>query len=213
MRKVFLNIMILSPIVHTKYTSNDFKLVEEQFELPTSYIMANNVEEGDEITVITCIEKSSDGKGNAENNYDLFVKEVNRIADKFSLKVNFETIAMSSEFNRTTFNYFFKEVALRLHDGDEVYFDLTFGMKPYNISMFIGVAYAVRACKNAFIACAFYSQKFNGVNKTIGTNESRLYDLTGLMFLADFACNVKPGDKELADTMLQVMMPDAESEV
>lgn len=213
MRKVFLNIMILSPIVHTIYTSTDFNLVDEKYELPTSYIIDNSVENGDEILVVTCIEKTATGTGTAEKNYKLFVNEVESIAQKHNLKVNYEIIPMYSNFDRTTFNYFFKDIALMLHDGDELYFDLTFGMKPYNISMFIAVAYAVKACKNANVACAFYSQKFNGSRGPQGVSESKIYDLTGLMFLADFAANVQPGDKELADIMLKAMMPENRSEV
>lgn len=213
MRKVFLNIMILSPIEHTIYSSTDFELVNEEYELPTSYIIENNVEKDDEITIITCLEKTDTGNGNAEKNYETFLKEIEKISAKHRLKVNHEIIPMTADFDRTTFNYFFKEVAVRLQDEDELYFDLTFGMKPYNISMFIAVAYAVKACKNASIACAFYSQKFDGNKKTTGATKSRLYDLTGLMFLADFASNVHPGDKALADAMLQTIMPSPEREV
>lgn len=210
MRKVFLNIMILSKIVHTLYSSNDFELVNEAYELPTSYIIENNVEDGEEITVITCVEKTANRDGIAEKNYEQFVQEVEHIAEKHKLKVVYDVIPMSSDFDRTTFNYFFKDVALRLHEGDELYFDLTFGMKPYNISMFIAVAYAVKACRNATIACAFYSQKFNGSRSAKGVFESRIYDLTGLMFLSDFAGKVQAGDKELADNMLMAMMPEGE---
>lgn len=212
MRKVFLSIMILGKLEPTVYKSNDFELDSEAYYLPMSYIINNNVEQGDEITVITCVEQTKSGPGIAEKNYQVFVAEVEQIKEKYGLKVNYELVPMTERFDRMTFNYFFKKLAKKLRDGDNIYFDLTFGMKPYSISMFIAVAYAVKACQDACIACAFYSQKFSGSREAGSVTESRIYDLTGLMFLNDFAASVTAGDKELADNMLDSMLPEEETE-
>lgn len=208
MRKVFLSIMILSKIRKTEYISDSFHLSDVSYQLPMSYVMDETVNEGEEITVITCVEKNINGETIAEKNYEFFKAEVESIAEKHALKVNYDIIPMSSEFGEQTFNYFFKTIAKKLKDGDELYLDLTFGMKPYNISMFIAAAYAVKACTDASIACAFYSQKFTGSREAKEVEISKIYDLTGLIYLTDFAGKVQPGDKELADSMLDMMMPE-----
>lgn len=210
MRKVFLSIIILGEIKKTKYSSDNFELVNEEYNLPMSYIIDSNVEDGEEITVITCVEKTKTGNGIAENNYHLFQNEVEYIAQKHHLKVVYDEIALCHDFDNTTFNYFFKTVAKKFNNGDELYLDISFGMKPYNISLFIAVAYAIKACINATVACAFYSQKFSGSKSAQDVDESKLYNLTGLFYLNDFAAKVQPGDKVLADSMLDIMMPDKE---
>ena len=203
MRKVFLSTSLMNPInleKPTQYVSEDFNLGNKAYNFPMSYLIADNVKDGDKVAVITAVTQTE----NPKENYELYKQEVFNIVKDKQIDIEFIEIKQETEFDSLTFNHFFKEVANLIQDDDILFADITFGMKCYSISMFIAMAYAVKAGKNVYMDTIIYAQKFSG-NKEDGIT-SKIYDLTGLFSLNTLASNARPGQKEGLDDLLDFII-------
>lgn len=203
MRKVFLSASLISKIdleKPTKYISDDFDLKNEDYNFPLSYIIADNVQNGDTVAIITAVTQTETPK----KNYELYKQEIYDIVKDKQIDIEFIEIKQETEFNSLTFNHFFKEVADLIHDEDMLFADITFGMKCYSISMFIAMAYATKAGRNVEMDTIIYAQRFSG-NREDGIT-SKIYDLTGLFSLNTLASNARPGQKEGLDDLLNFII-------
>ena len=223
MRKVFLSVMLLGKIDYndpTYYKSDDFSLSSNDYTFPLTYIIEENVAEqdSDEIVIITAVQHSRDGKvNNSEVNYPIFKQEVSKILEAKHAKYQFVEIPMTDEFDALTFNRFFKQITEKIQDDDQLYADITFGMKPYSFSMFIAIAYAAKAARNVDVDTIIYAQKFSG-HGTPGKRTpeqikndpimSKICDLTGLFYLNSLAGNAVPGQKQGLDQLLSFIIDD-----
>ena len=208
MRKVFLSIMLLAPMNEndpTYYTSDDFDLNNKKYDFPLSYIVDNNVNENDDVVIITAVEQGKDGKvNNAIENYKKYRTEIENILKERNINISFEEIPLTTDFDSLTFNRFFKEISSLINDNDQLYVDVTFGMKPYSISMFVAVAYAEKAARNVDVDTIIYAQKYTG--KKNEENISKIYDITGLFSLNTLASNAQAGQKEDLDSLLDFII-------
>ena len=203
MRKVFLSTSLMNPInleKPTQYVSEDFNLGNKAYNFPMSYLIADNVKDGDKVAVITAVTQTE----NPKENYELYKQEVFNIVKDKQIDIEFIEIKQETEFDSLTFNHFFNVVANLIQDDDILFADITFGMKCYSISMFIAMAYAVKAGKNVDMDTIIYAQKFSG-NKEDGIT-SKIYDLTGLFSLNTLASNARPGQKEGLDDLLDFII-------
>lgn len=208
MRKVFLSVMLLQKLQPTNYVSDDFKLSEEKYNFPISYIIEQNINTGDEAEVITVVERGTGSANTAAENYNTYKDEVAGIVKSRQGKVHFTEITVNKEFDSLTFNKFFKEVANKITDGDSIYADITFGMKPYSLSMFIALAYASKAAENVEVEDIIYAMKYSGTEYADQVNTSKIYDLTGLYHLNAIAGNAMNGQKNELDKILNFVIQD-----
>ena len=219
MRKVFLSTMLLSemkPEDPTYYTSDDFILSENRYDFPLTYVIDNKVEPNDEVVIITAVQQDSNGRiNNATVNYKKYKQEVEKILLERNTGFNSEEIPLTEEFNSLTFNKFFKQVSQLIDDNDQLFVDVTFGMKPYSISMFVAVAYAEKAARNVDVDTIIYAQKYSGFSRAKTAEEkakdpskSRIYDITGLFYLNAIAGNARPGQKNKLDKALGLLIND-----
>lgn len=208
MRKVFMSSMLLQTIQPTKYVSDDFVIGEEQFNFPISYLINNEVKPGDEVEIITAVEHGEGGVQTAVGNYYIFMEEVQAILAERDVKLNFTEVETNKKFEDKTFTRFFKNIAELLHDEDLVYADFTFGMKAYSLSMFIALAYAVRAAKDAELCSLLYAQKYTGTDEAASKNTSELCDITSLFYLNDIAGNAQAGQKQGLDEIMRMIIKD-----
>ena len=81
-----------------------------------------------------------------------------------NVELHFTEVETNKKFEDKTFTKFFKRIGGLLQEDDEVYADFTFGMKAYSLSMFIALAYVVKAAENINLRCLLYSQKFTGTD-------------------------------------------------
>ena len=208
MRKVFLSMMLLQPAKETKYLSDDFDLGEEKYLFPLTYMVANNLEENDEVLLVTGVEAGNGSVHTSVDNYNKFKAEVNEIAAAKHAKIKFVELDTKKDFDGVTFNTFFKNVAEQIQEGDTLFADITFGMKPYSFSMFIALAYVVKACKNVNLDTMIYAQKYTGSKMAKDTNESMIYDLTGLFYLNQIAKQAENGDRTALDSVLNFIIKE-----
>ena len=214
MRKVFVSIMLLGTLKptqssdSTQYVSDDFVIGEEQFNFPISYLINNEVKPGDEVEIITAVEHGEGGVHTAVKNYHIFVKEVQDILAERDVKLHFTEVEINKKFEDNTFTRFFRNIAELLYDNDVIYADFTFGMKAYSLSMFIALAYAVRAAKNVELRCLLYAQKYTGTDDAAEKNTSELCDITSLFYLNDIAGNAQAGQKQELDEIMRMIIKD-----
>lgn len=217
MRKVFLSIMLLGTLNEndpTYYTSDDFDLNNKRYDFPLSYLVDSNVKENDDVVIITAVEQGKDGKiNNAMVNYEKYKLEIEDIVKDRNIKLDFQEIPLTTEFDSLTFNRFFKKIGTLIQDDDQLYVDFTFGMKPYSISMFVAVAYAEKAARNVDVDTIIYAQKYSGFSRAKTAEEkakdpskSRIYDITGLFYLNAIAGNARPGQKHGLDKALGLII-------
>ena len=209
MRKDFLSCMMLGKIEPTKYISEDFVINEESaFDFPLSYLIENEVVDGDTIEIITAVEH---GEGDARNsiiNYALYEKEVRQILQNRNVELHFTEVETNKKFEDKTFTKFFKRIGGLLQEDDEVYADFTFGMKAYSLSMFIAFAYVVKAAETINLRCLLYSQKFTGTDNAENKKTSELCDITSLFYLDAIAGNAKPGQKQALDEVMDMIIKE-----
>lgn len=207
MRKVFISVALLGELKPTTYVSEDYCVEGKNFNFPITYLIDDAVEHGDEVEVITVVEQSEGDKHLAKDNYAVLQEEVKQVVADRNVKLNFTEVATYSKFDSLTFNHFFKDIALLVKSQDIIYMDITFGMKPYNLSMFIAVSYAAQVAEQVLIENVIYAMKYNGTDVAKDVNTSKLYDLTGLFYLNRFANNAI-GNKESMDKMLTMLISD-----
>ena len=93
MRKVFLSCMMLGKIEPTKYISEDFVINEESaFDFPLSYLIENEVVDGDTIEIITAVEHGEGDVRNSIINYALYEKEVRQILQNRNVELHFTEV-------------------------------------------------------------------------------------------------------------------------
>lgn len=209
MRKVFMSSMLLGKIEPTKYISEDFVINEESaYDFPLSYLIENEVVDGDTVEIITAVEHGEGDAKNSVTNYALYLKEVNRILQNRNIELHFTEVETNKKFEDKTFTKFFKRIAGLLQEEDEVYADFTFGMKAYSLSMFIALAYVVKAAENINLRCLLYSQKFTGTDNAENKKTSELCDITSLFYLDAIAGNAKSGQKQALDEVMDMIIKE-----
>ena len=209
MRKVFMSSMLLGKIEPTKYISEDFVINEESaYAFPLSYLIENEVVDGDTVEIITAVEHGEGDAKNSVTNYALYVKEVNKILQNRNIELHFTEVETNKKFEDKTFTKFFKRIAGLLLEDDEVYADFTFGMKAYSLSMFIALAYVVKAAENINLRCLLYSQKFTGTDNAENKKTSELCDITSLFYLDAIAGNAKSGQKQALDEVMDMIIKE-----
>lgn len=209
MRKVFMSSMLLGKIEPTKYISEDFVINEESaYDFPLSYLIENEVVDGDTVEIITAVEHGEGDAKNSVTNYALYVKEVNKILQNRNIELHFTEVETNKKFEDKTFTKFFKRIAGLLQEEDEVYADFTFGMKAYSLSIFIALAYVVKAAENINLRCLLYSQKFTGTDNAENKKTSELCDITSLFYLDAIAGNAKSGQKQALDEVMDMIIKE-----
>lgn len=208
MRKVFISIMLLGRIQPTKYISEDFVLKECNYKFPLSYLIDNEVEEGDNVEIITAVEHGEGDTQTAVDNYAVYVQELKDILADRKIDLHFTEVESSKDFEDKTFTKFFKRIANLLQEEDEIYADFTFGMKAYSLSMFIALAYAVKAAVNIELRCLLYAQKYTGTDAADTKVTSELCDITSLFYLDAIAGNAKSGQKQALDEVMDMIIKE-----
>ena len=137
-----------------------------------------------------------------------FKEEVETILNAKKANGEFIAVKQNVDFDSLTFSAFFKNIAKLFKDEDIIYMDLTYGMKPYSIGLFIAASYAVKSAVNARVESVVYAQKYKGQGDAEATSISKIYDITSLFYLNEIAGNLHVGEKGSADKMLDLLISD-----
>ena len=205
MRKVFLAMTMLGKVMTTKYISDDYDLGDARFDFPLSYIAKKNIKENDQVVFVTAL-----GDGEVEKqNYEKFKDEIVAISKLKNVEPQFVKVDAGSEFDSLTFNLFFRKIFDLLQEDDRIYMDITFGMKPYTLSMFIAMAFAAKVSENIHVEEVVYSQKYTGAGAD-GVSTSKLYDLSSIFYLNSIGGNLQTGKRKDAEQLLDFLIGKSE---
>lgn len=208
MRKVFLSNMFLQKIKPAKYISNDFELGDAQFKFPLTYIINNEAADGDEIVVVTATIPEAEAEQVVIENGKIYKNEIREALKDREVSIKFIDIDVENDYDAITVNKFFKKVADTIHDNDKVYSDITFGIKPYTFSMFMAIAYAVKAAVNVDLETVIYSKMYDGRKKPELADTSEICDMTSLFYIASITNYFHPGQKQEVDKLLDIIMDE-----
>ena len=208
MRKVFISaIKIKKEDTVPTFRSRDFDLAGKKFFAPISYLMDANIEDGDDVLVLTGITDNA----NPRENYEEKLKpELERILEAHHAKYEFKEVTEPDPdkdrelMDSLTFSRFFKEVADCLQDGDRIYADMTFGMKCYTLGMFIAMAYAAKAGVDVDVDRMIYSEFYRGNEEREPASD--IIDITSLFYINTMTSNAAPGQKKSMDNFLKLMI-------
>ena len=208
MRKVFISaIKIKKEDTVPTFRSRDFDLGDKKFFAPISYLMDANLEDGDDVLVLTGITDNA----NPRENYEEKLKpELERILEAHHAKYELREVTEPDPekdrelMDSLTFSRFFKEVADCLQDGDRIYADMTFGMKCYTLGMFIAMAYAAKAGVDVDVERMIYSEYYRGNGEVEPASD--IIDITSLFYINTMTSNAAPGQKKSMDNFLKLMI-------
>lgn len=211
MRKVFLSTVILNNINYsapTKHASRDLDLGEKQFIFPISFLLDSNISADDEILIITGMSQTDTPK----ENYKHLESEMKEILEAHHAKAEFvvlDELAADLDEDRElmdalSFSTFMKQVSDLIQDGDEIYTDMTYGLKSYTLAMFVALNYVVKACKDVEIKQMIYVQFYRG-DKT-KPSSADIIDITSLFRINSIVNEAKPGQKAELDQLLSFMI-------
>ena len=208
MRKVFISaIKIKKEDTVPTFRSRDFDLGDKKFFAPISYLMDANLEDGDDVLVLTGITDNA----NPRENYEEKLKpELERILEAHRAKYEFKEVTEPDPdkdrelMDSLTFSRFFQEVADCLQDGDRIYADMTFGMKCYTLGMFIAMAYAAKAGVDVDVERMIYSEFYRGNEEREPASD--IIDITSLFYINTMTSNAAPGQKKSMDNFLKLMI-------
>lgn len=184
-----------------EYISEDFELHGRQFMFPITYIVKNNAESGDEIEIATVMEKGTEERHKALDNYKLFKDEINMVLAENGATAVFKEIYIENTFDTKSSKKYFKEIVDCIGEGDTVFADITFGIKIYSISMFVALNYAVQGTKNADLDTVIYAWKYNSSVKAELAKKSVIYDVTSLFYLNALSGKVSDGERAVTDKL------------
>lgn len=212
MRKVFYSVVKLqwdNPEDLSIFKSRDFDLGDKEHFAPISYLLDANIEQNDEILIITDVMQTE----NPLKNYKILKKDMEDILEAHNAKATFAVIESPDPSNREemdslTFSRYFKELSDYLQDGDRIYADMTFGMKCNIICSFIAMTYAVKAGVDVDVERLVYAERYKGKPDVFPKPRpsSDIIDITSLFYISTLVNNAQPGQKKSIDSFLKFMI-------
>lgn len=202
MRKVFMWNIILRKPEPTKYISEAYDVDGMQYKFWMSQLIKINTEMNENITVVTSLTKGD----SALDNYEEFKNEVLEITYEKNINVEFIPVFQEIDLDGKTFIRFFKEVAGLIQDNDRLYIDITFGIKPYTMSMLTALVYVTKVARNVVVETISYIEKYNGMKDPSLVDEATIYNLTSLFYLISIAGSLNEGERAAADKMIDLLL-------
>lgn len=195
------NIILRKPEA-TKYISEAYDVDGMHYKFWMSQLIKINTEMNENITVITSLTKGE----SALDNYEEFKNEVLEVTSEKNINVEFISVFQETDLDGKTFTRFFKEVAGLIKDNDRLYVDITFGIKPYTMSMLTALVYVTKVARNVVVETISYIEKYNGMKDPALVDEATIYNLTSLFYLISIAGSLNEGERAAADKMINLLL-------
>lgn len=194
-RKVFIqNMFMQNPqfaINQPTTVSDDYNIDGLNFRNALSYIIALNVKPGDNVVIISSgpePDDSNDSKYMMQN-HKIFQEEIAPYLE--GANVEYKMLYQPRDFSSNTFTVHVKKLLNMLEPSDQLYLDITYGMKPYTLAQVAALCAMVKSCDQVTIEEICYKQLFKGSDHNI----ARLFNLTELFSLNDLIFKLTPGDR------------------
>lgn len=209
MRKVFLTNMELEKTLPKTYVSNDFDISSEAYCYPITYLIENNVEDGDVVVAISIAVDEYDNSNYTVQNSFAFEQEVKKaLALKSNVDIEFKSVMLDGELSPESFNKCFKNIIELTDDEDQIFMDLSFGHRIFSFSMFAACNYAAKASYDLNVDTVIYSSKSIKNNQSESVTNWNIYDCTSLFRLNELAAEARPGDRIALDELLNFIIEE-----
>ena len=143
---------------------------------PIITLMANHINNNDEVKIITIVAKNSAIKTNAESNYQQFCRDANVLLDRKNIKLEFIEISMSNVSKSDSHRLLFQDIVNNLEDDDEIYTDITYGFKSTPIVIFSALNFSYKTKQNVDVRNIIYGNLYNGTREI----KPEIFDITSL---------------------------------
>lgn len=207
MRKIFITSMELEKMQPRIYLSDDFSVDNASYLYPITYMIQNEVENGDVVLVVSVVSGGSEEDNYAYSNCDSFEAEAkDALKAKEHIDLEFVRVEIDGALTSEAFNCCFKDIINLTDDDDEIYMDLSFGHRIFNFSMFVAASYAARATFGLNINTVLYASKEPGNKHLEGVPFWKVYDCTCLFRLNELAAEARPGDRIALEELLNFII-------
>ena len=199
-RKVFISSAMLGKDNLAKYRSDNFDLQGKEFQFPISYMLEQNVEQGDRVLLITNVKQTE----YPQRHYKELQAEAGAIAKAHGAEIEFVEVKEYLGYDGVALSSVFKQVADLIQDGDRLYADLTFGTKAFTFAVFIGLAYAAKAGRDVDMDTLVYAEMYRGDDGKPAY--SKLMDITSLFYINSIVGDAVSGQKDSLDKLLSMFL-------
>lgn len=152
--------------------------------------------EGETVQVIMiCTEHE-----NLELNRKYFLEELEELKNRKGINCDVKELFTPYDENIKTQIGLFVDLICMFSSNDELYACMTYGAKPTPMIEMMALSYAYRALDNVNIGCIVYG-KFDH-----STKESRIYDITSLLYLDEMVKNIAAMDLKNPSETIRLLM-------
>ncbi len=185
MRKVFISTIPLTTPIEASYSSEVYSKGSIT-GYPITVVMENRLNKGEEATVISIIAHSDGEVNQSEKNYALFKQQVGELEKTKGVKINYVEISMGDRPTSASHRELLNALQEQLHDGDEVFADITYGFKSNPIVIFAALSQAYQLKDEIDIKEIIYGNLYNGKE----TKTPEILEITSLFYMNALAGTV-----------------------
>ena len=185
MRKVFISTIPLTTPIEASYSSEVYSKGSIT-GYPITVVMENRLNKGEEATVISIVAHSEGEVNQSEKNYVLFKEQLEELEKSKTIKINHVEITIGDCPTGASHRKLASDLQEQLHDGDEIFADITYGFKSNPIVIFTALSQAYQLKDEIDIKEIIYGNLYNGKK----THNPEMLDITSLFYMNALAGTV-----------------------
>lgn len=178
MRKVFISTIPLTKPIEADYSSEVY-YHGTNTGFPITVAIENRLKKGEEVTVISIVAHSEGEVNQSEKNYVLFKKQLEKLEKSKNIKINHVEIPMGDCPTGESHRKLASALQEQLHDGDEIFADITYGFKSNPIVIFTVLSQAYQLKEDIDIKEIIYGNLYNGKK----AQQPEILDITSLFYM------------------------------
>ena len=212
MKKTVLTCMLLQEMKDAAYSALQPEIhLDSNYKKPVYYpinaLMANQLEPGDQLTVIAIKFNDEVNPSNQlifQKNWSLFKDELNDINKEIGATIQYELVETDFRETMDVFTERFLDIFKALQKDSTIYADITFGPKTATLLLMNLLGFAEQFC-GSDIEAIVYGKASMVPNPQLGRSEAKdgkVMDVSSLYYLTSFTNAIKA---DTAEEALQVL--------
>ncbi len=201
MKKVFITAVPLQPegkLKSTQYNSqgNQSIAYEKPTRFPIMHLIANNVEENDNIEILVITPETE----NANRNLKFLEAELAEFKKEITFNYTMKFVKKYEKENKISHMKLYSDIVKALGNEQIIYADMTYGTKTTPMILFSALNFAYKIEENVDINTIVYG------SMDFGTENADIYDVTSLLFINSIVENLSKMDvKNPKELLLRVI--------
>ncbi|MCM1167926.1 MAG: hypothetical protein NC401_18230 [Ruminococcus sp.] len=173
----------LSAINYHNIEEADYLDNDRKFTNPILIPLKNLAESGEKIRVTAIV--TNDECGNCMRNMEMFKRELEALRAEIGFEYD-EIEEISVDYTESTAKHLntFDALIERIHDGDEIIADMTYGNKPTPIALQLALTFAYDYKENAVVKALVYGELDHSQRDAAGKPYlGYIYDVSALFYM------------------------------